>query len=437
MTRVYIGVGGNLGNPRKSFQTALQLLPPAVQVIRSSSLYTTEPWGVKDQPQFLNAVWEAETKLQPDALLSYLKSIEAQMGRVTLFRYGPRLIDLDILLYGSEKIETPQLTIPHARLNERRFALVPLCELIPDDIDPKTGLTWRQVLSSAPESEIEKAAWRLSLKSFTFDPNTRPYVMGIVNLTPDSFSGDGFIRDECVRIDDVIEKCGTMIADGADILDLGAESTRPGFTPVPEEVELKRLIPVFTEIRKSFPETILSVDSRKIGVIQEAAQQGADWINYTGDLRDKTALQSCAALKKQLVLMRSQPIRQEPCEFVSTEMLVERIHEQFLNALDCVQSCQGTDSQPILDPGIGFGSSSDLDLGMIRSLHEICTWEYPILIGPSRKSFIGGYLQRDRSDRLAGTAAVIVEAVLNGVSVVRVHDVKFIADVVRMARLIR
>jgi len=133
---VYIALGTNLGDRLANLRAALRALPTAVTVIDDSPVYETPPWGYEDQPAFLNNVIKAETDLEPDALLTYLKQLEAELGREQNFRWGPRLIDLDILFYDDLVIDTPPLIIPHPRLHERAFVLVPLVDIASDFVHP-------------------------------------------------------------------------------------------------------------------------------------------------------------------------------------------------------------------------------------------------------------------------------------------------------------
>lgn len=146
---VYIALGSNVGCKRDNMAQAVQLIAdlPATQVVKSSSLYETEPWGKTDQDEFLNQVIEIETALQPEELLHELQNIEIKMGRQRKEKWGPRLIDLDILLYGNEVIDDPQLTIPHPYLRERLFVLVPLAEIGAELQFPDDGATVQEVLS--------------------------------------------------------------------------------------------------------------------------------------------------------------------------------------------------------------------------------------------------------------------------------------------------
>jgi 2-amino-4-hydroxy-6-hydroxymethyldihydropteridine diphosphokinase len=143
---VYLGIGSNLGQREENCLKAIELLgKKGIIIIKRSSLYRTEPWGVREQPDFINMVVEAETELSPDDLLRVIKEIEREMGRVETFRWGPRIIDIDILLYNDMVYEGPELRIPHPLMHEREFVLIPLCEIAPEKIHPVLKRTMNEL----------------------------------------------------------------------------------------------------------------------------------------------------------------------------------------------------------------------------------------------------------------------------------------------------
>lgn len=151
---IYLALGTNLGDRRANLRAAIDSLPPSVVHRQSSRIYETPPWGYTDQPAFLNMAVKAETGLSPLELLAYLKRIEADLGRQQTFRWGPRLIDIDILFYDDLAFESEELVIPHPRLHERAFVLVPLADLAPDLVHPLLGKTVRELLGALDRTGI-------------------------------------------------------------------------------------------------------------------------------------------------------------------------------------------------------------------------------------------------------------------------------------------
>jgi len=160
MSIVYLALGSNLGDRLANLRLAVEALAPEVKVLVQSSVYETPPWGYADQPAFLNMALKAETDLEPLALLRHLKTLETRLGRETTFRYGPRLIDLDILFCDDRVVDEEGLTIPHPRLHERAFVLVPLADIAPELLHPVLKKTVREMLGEVDVRGIEKVAPR-------------------------------------------------------------------------------------------------------------------------------------------------------------------------------------------------------------------------------------------------------------------------------------
>jgi len=152
---ILLGLGTNLGDRTANLQAVWDALPPQVQPLRASQIYENPPWGFADQPDFLNQVFAAQTRLAPLDLLAHIKHIETRLGRIPTFRNGPRLIDIDILFYGAQILSLPGLSLPHPRLQERAFMLIPLCDLAPDLIHPVLNLSIRQLTARVDPTGVE------------------------------------------------------------------------------------------------------------------------------------------------------------------------------------------------------------------------------------------------------------------------------------------
>ena len=261
----------------------------------------------------------------------------------------------------------------------------------------------------------------------------RPAVMGVINLTPDSFSDGGRFN----RADLALNEASRQLRDGAEVLDLGAQSTRPGAVDVGAEEELSRLLPCLQSIRAAHPQVILSVDTFRASVARAALEAGADWINdVSGGSRDRAMLSLVADAGCPYVLMHSRGDSQtmDDCTDYGEQGVVAGVLHELRLSTDRALQAGLSREQLIWDPGLGFAKTTDQNLQLIRQLDELQQDGIPLLLGPSRKRFIGAVLDQPRSKaRIWGTAAVCARAVEAGVHVVRVHDVGPIHQVVTMA----
>ncbi len=284
----------------------------------------------------------------------------------------------------------------------------------------------------------------------SFKWGQRTYVMGIINATPDSFSGDGLAVGEdwvATAVQQAAQLARQFAADGADILDIGGESTRPGSQPITAVEELARVIPVITAVRQAV-DLPISVDTYRADVAEAALAAGANWVNDVWGLRmDGRLAELVAAAGCPIVLMhnRSKPknVAQEEKlggRYVGMEYgdLIGDIKRELQESINLALAAGVQESQIIIDPGIGFGKTVAQNLQLLNQLDQLKALGFPILLGTSRKSFIGYTLDLPPDERIEGTAATIAIGIDRGADIVRVHDVKEMVRVARMTdRIVR
>jgi dihydropteroate synthase len=281
----------------------------------------------------------------------------------------------------------------------------------------------------------------LSLAGTTFLWGRQTYIMGIINVTPDSFSGDGVLRgDEWVAR--AVAQGQGQVAAGAHLLDVGGESTRPGSQPVPLDEELRRVLPVVAGLAKAVSAPI-SIDTYKAETARQALSAGASIINDVWGLRMDPAMDRVAAEGgAALILMHNRSRPKDAAQsaqlggrYVGVEYadLMGDIARELGESVRLARQAGVPDERIILDPGIGFGKTVEQNLELVDRLSELRSLGYPLLVGPSRKSFLGYTLNLPPEQRLEGTAAAVALAIDRGADIVRVHDVEAMARVARIA----
>jgi dihydropteroate synthase len=257
--------------------------------------------------------------------------------------------------------------------------------------------------------------------------------MAVVNVTPDSFYAASRHPDAVEAVDAAVR----MAEEGADILDIGGESSRPGALPVPEEEEMRRVIPVVARLRP-LTSALISIDTRKAAVAERALAEGADLVNDISALGfDSRMAEEIARTRAGVVLMHMQGSPETMQEQPRYDDVVIEVRAFLARAVAKAEDA-GIEGESILvDPGIGFGKTVSHNLTLLDRLKDLTELGKPILVGPSRKSFIGRLVGDSPESRLLGTAASVACAVLGGASVVRVHDVREMRDVVAVADAIR
>lgn len=260
-------------------------------------------------------------------------------------------------------------------------------------------------------------------------------------MTPDSFSGDG-ITARGNSLDVAVNQAREFLSHGADILDVGGESTRPGSAPVNADEEMQRVIPIVRALHENFPETLISIDTYKSQVAEEAIKAGAHFVNDVWGLRaDENLALVAAKYNAPVILMhnRSNPASVEVREklggaYIGAEYqnLVGDVKRELMASVELARKANIAEPHIILDPGIGFGKTRENNLELINRLDEIRKLGYPILLGTSRKSFIGFTLDLPADQRVEGTAATVAVGITRGADIIRVHDVKEMARVAKM-----
>lgn len=265
-------------------------------------------------------------------------------------------------------------------------------------------------------------------------PLDRPRVMGILNVTPDSFSDGGKFYDTQLAIEHGLK----LLSEGADILDIGGESTRPGAKPVSVEEELKRVIPVIEGIKKEAPDALISIDSYKSEVAEQAIKAGARMVNDISGLRfDHRMVEVVSRYQVPVVIMHIKGTPKDMQDNPQYEDLISEIRQYFLQQIKFAVEHGISQDRIIIDPGIGFGKKLEHNYEILAHLEEFKELGYPILVGPSRKSFIGNILNLPPQERLWGTAAAVTAAILKGAEIIRVHDVKEMLQVIKIAECIK
>lgn len=269
----------------------------------------------------------------------------------------------------------------------------------------------------------------LKIRNKSFFWGTKTYTMGILNITPDSFSDGG----DFLSVENALSMAAEMLNNDVDIIDLGGESTRPYSVEVDTETQLQRLLPVLTEIKKQFPEVILSIDTRNHIVAEEALNKGADIINDVSGLSfDPEMVKVVSANKVPVIIMHtlSTPdVMQVTPEY---ENVMDEICHSLLSSVEKAIENGIAANNIIIDPGIGFGKTINHNLEVIQRISEIKSLGYPVLVGPSRKSFIGKLLNEEIRNREEGTAATNAYLITQGVDMLRIHDIKYHSKVIKM-----
>ncbi|CAD7699160.1 unnamed protein product [Ostreobium quekettii] len=453
-TEVVIALGSNLGNRVQNLTEALRLLEGArVKVLGHSCLYESAPVHLEDQPFFLNAAVLAKTSLSPTVLLDLVKSIELDLGRDlsnNAMRWGPRPVDLDIIFYGSKRVHTERLAIPHERWHIRDFVKAPLANLAGlqccegTDVQSMLAEASRLWQEEGGEALIGSRQLRRVMpfgnELLEFGKCTK--VMGILNVTPDSFSDGGLFN----TVDLALAQARCMVEEGADMIDIGGQSTRPRADRVPAEQEVERVVPIIKALREEpkLQNILISIDTFYGEVAKEGVRAGAHIVNdVSAGKLDRTMFRQVAELNVPYVMMhmRGNPQTMQQEENTTYRDICKEVGEELQCSVEAAMSTGVLGWNVILDPGIGFSKTHAGNVQLIRGLKRI--WheglsgtcqQMPRLLGVSRKGFIGTITEKkDARQRDVASAAAAVACVAGGADIIRAHNAGFTRDAAIMA----
>jgi 2-amino-4-hydroxy-6-hydroxymethyldihydropteridine diphosphokinase/dihydropteroate synthase len=414
--KAFIALGSNLGDPLINLEKAAVALGQlaTAKKLRASPVFRNPALVPDGAPKewnlpFLNAVVELEWGGGAPELLRALKKIEQDHGRLPSARWAPRVIDLDLLALGSERLSSSELILPHPEAARRAFVLDPWKHLAPDFVLPGT------------RSTILALSRRLSARS--------PLWMGILNLTPDSFSDGGELGDQHALERKITRWEQSLVH----ALDLGAESTRPGAAVVSEAEERARLEPALRFLKERYHgrvfRPLVSVDTRHGAVAATAVELGADILNDVSGLADPAYLNVLKNSSCQYVLMHSLTVPADPKVLLPpAEDPVRSLILWAGERLERLSRAGISLERVIFDPGLGFGKSAEQNLEILRRAEELFSLPVRVLIGHSRKSFLRSFGERQAGERDGFSVGISLRLAALGAELLRVHEPQLHAD---------
>lgn len=450
-TGVFVAIGSNVGDRVSNIHAALSMLDDhGIQVASTGFLYESDPMYLLDQPRFLNTCVQVKTNLSALDLLVALKSIESSLGRQKVERNGPRNIDLDIVLFNNEEHSSETLIVPHPRMCERAFVLLPLADISEDIFHPQSNKTIAQLLVDLGDLSSCRRVIPSGIPNSVIAIHSKSVIVGVLNVTPDSFSDGG----KYVSLQAAVDHALSMVAQGADMIDIGGESTRPTAQKVDEQEEISRVIDVINKVRHVLPDTPISIDTYRASTARRAVEAGASIVNdVSGGMLDPEMLSTVASLKKPYICTHAGRIGshsvidykdgQSSCldSFMEEDVIVNIIQSQLANRVHACIEAGIARWNIILDPGLGFGKTGSVNFSILHRLNDVFSKEldgFPVMIGASRKRFVrdlannGSSWTNSEYEAMVGTAAVTAAAIATckKAKFHRVHDVSELKRVV-------
>jgi 2-amino-4-hydroxy-6-hydroxymethyldihydropteridine diphosphokinase/dihydropteroate synthase len=429
---VILGLGSNLGDRLANLRHALNLLMQLnhFQIQQVSPIYHSDallPDGAPTQWElaYLNLSLRGDTSLSPHELLAQIKQIEIKVGRKPEERWGPRIIDIDILAWDDLILYDKKLHIPHEHLHLRPFALWPLADVAPRWIYPLPGKLQGQTAATIAATWGSHFDGKAPLQTRQIPHRVdTPQLVGILNITPDSFSDGG----QFVHVDNAINHALQLGNAGAEIIDIGAEATNPYVAAISAEQEWQRIEPILLALPENLTNFLIkpkiSIDTRHVSVAEQALRLGVDWINDTSGL-EIPAMQAllsqytCDVVMMHHLSIPSCTTNTLPPDCDPVAVILNWAKKQITHL-----QTQGIGRERIIfDPGIGFGKSLTQSLEIIQRISEFSELDIRILVGHSRKRFFDLVTDTPSAERDLETIVTSLFLARNNIDYLRVHNV--------------
>ena len=440
---VILGLGSNVGDRLAILRKTLLLIKkiPGVTVAQVSPVYISDALLVENAPAswdlpYLNLALRCETQLTPAELLVAVKNIEVTLGRMPSEKWAPRPVDIDILVWDDLVQYDEKLHIPHEHLHLRPFALWPLADVAPRWIYPlknhfhgKTAAaiaaTWPSRFSGEAPLHTRQIAARIDA----------PQLMGVLNITPDSFSDSNVFNN----VNHAIQQAHDLVESGAQILDIGAEATNPNVSALSPEEEWQRLEPVLTAILAESTSMLItpkiSIDTRHAEVAEKALAFGVDWINDVSGLSDPAMCKVIAAQQCDVVIMHELGIPADQNRVLSlTDNPLDAVYQWAEKKLTQLEKTGIARDRIIVDVGIGFGKNAEQSLELLREINTFHALNTRLLVGHSRKSFLKQFTHHPAKERDVETLAISLYLANQNIDYLRLHNVDFCARAFKVAK---
>lgn len=441
---VILGLGSNVGDRLTNLRFAVSCLKkiPGLHIEKISPVYLSDALLPDNAPPewdspHLNIALFCETTLPPLALLEELKTIEQRLGRdPEAAHWGPRILDIDILAWDDLILNDDVLTLPHKGLPERPFALWPLADVAPFWKCPLAGVNQGKTAAQMVEHWGSRFTGKAPLRTRQiYQRIEMPQLVGIINVTPDSFSDGG----QFLQAEKALEQACYLMHSGAEILDIGAESTAPNAPLLTSQMEWSRLQPVLAAIRQTRNNFIIapkiSIDTRHAETAKKALVMGVDWINDVTGLQDPAMREIVAISGSDCVVMHhvSIPASREQVLPRGGDV-VKEIYEWGAKHLERLEKAGISRHKIIFDPGIGFGKAPEQSLELIRQAGIFEKLGTRLLVGHSRKSFFSLFTPYPSSERDMETLATTLYLARQPVDYLRIHNVEMCARGLRVMK---